>query len=95
MIRHILMVRLTASATSQQLERIGAELAALTCPGRTAFTMGPDLGLRDGNMDLAMVADFTDIGAYQAYDTDPEHTRIRRDLIVPIAERLERCQIEL
>jgi len=94
-IRHIVLARFNQSATPAAVEDIRAALAGLAGPGRTSFTMGPDLGLRPGNMDLAIVADFIDTDAYAAYDTDPEHDRIRRELIAPIVERLERCQFEL
>jgi hypothetical protein len=94
-IRHVVLVELTKDATGEQVERVRAELIALDCPGRLAFSMGADLGLRPGNMDLAWVADFADTLAYQAYDNDPEHVRIRRDLVAPIAARLERCQFEI
>ncbi len=95
MIRHILLCRLDPAATADGIARIRSELAALDCPGRTSFTMGRDLGLRPGNMDLAIVSDFESREAFAAYDVDPEHDRIRRDLIAPLAERLERCQFEL
>jgi hypothetical protein len=95
MIRHIVALRLNGSATPERVARIRSELAALDVPGRVAFTMGPDLGLRAGNLDLALVADFDDVESYRAYDADPEHDRIRRELIAPIAERVERCQFEL
>lgn len=95
MIRHIVAFRLNATATPEQVERIRSELAGLTCPGRVAFTMGPDLGLRPGNLDLALVADFEDLDAFAAYDQDPEHNRIRQELIAPITERIERCQFAL
>jgi hypothetical protein len=94
-IRHVVLFRLNASATPEAVARIGAELAALTCAGRTSFTMGADLGLRPGNLDLAMVADFESREAFTAYDTDAEHDRIRRQLIAPTTERLERCQFEI
>jgi hypothetical protein len=94
-IRHIVLMELSPDATSEQIDRIHSELAALNSPGRVAFVMGPDLGLRAGNMDLALVADFADAAAFQAYDTDAEHVRIRRDLIAPIASRFERCQFEI
>jgi len=94
-IRHIVTFRLNATATAEAVERIRSELARLTCPGRVAFTMGPDLGLHHGNLDLALVADFVDLDAYRAYDADAEHDRIRRELIAPISERIERCQFQL
>jgi hypothetical protein len=94
MIRHVVTFRLNAAATAEAVERIRSELAGLPCPGRIAFTMGPDLGLRPGNLDVALVADFVDLEAYQAYDADAEHDRIRRELIAPVSERIERCQFE-
>lgn len=95
MIRHIVAFRLNAQATPERVEHIRAELAGLDCPGRVAFTMGRDLGLRPGNLDLAIVADFVDTDAFVAYDTDAEHDRVRRDLIAPVVERTERCQFEM
>lgn len=95
MIRHIVLLRLNAAATAERVAQIQSELAALDCPGRMTFTMGLDLGLRPGNMDLGIVADFESQEAFAAYDIDPEHDRIRRELIAPVAERLERCQFQL
>lgn len=95
MIRHILLIRCKDSVSPEVVAPIRAALEALDCPGRLSFTMGPDLGLRPGNMDVAMVADFADLASYTAYDQDEEHGRIRREMIAPIAERLERCQFEL
>lgn len=95
MLRHVVLFQLNESASPERVEAIRAALGRLDCPGRMAFTMGADLGLRDGNMGLALVADFVDADAYRAYDTDADHDRIRRELIAPIAERLERCQFEI
>jgi hypothetical protein len=95
MIRHILLVRCNHTATPDKLEEIRMALAGLDCPGRTNFSMGPDLGLRPGNMDLAMVADFDDEQAFAAYNDDPEHDRIRKELIIPVSERFERCQYQI
>jgi hypothetical protein len=57
--------------------------------------MGPDLGLRAGNLGMGLVADFVDEAAFRAYDADPEHDRIRREMIAPVVSRLERCQFQL
>lgn len=95
MLRHIVLFRLNDRGSAERVQEVRAALSQLDCPGRVAFTMGSDLGLREGNLDVAMVADFTDLAAYRAYDADPEHDRIRRELIAPIAERLERCQFEV
>jgi hypothetical protein len=94
-IRHIVLLRLNDSATTAQVDDIKAQLLALPGPGRIAYTMGPDLGLRGDNMDVAIVGDFEDVDAYMAYDRDPEHDRIRRELIAPIVSHIERCQFEI
>ena len=41
------------------------------------------------------MSDFVDEDAYRDYDADPEHNRLRRDLLGPIAEHVERCQFSL
>jgi hypothetical protein len=94
-IRHIVLLELNADATPQRIAEIERQLTALACPGRTSFAMGADLGLREGNMDLAIVCDFTDANAYLAYDADAEHNRIRAGLIAPLTVRVERSQFEL
>jgi hypothetical protein len=94
-IRHVVLFRLNESATTERVAQICSELTGLACLGGTAFTVGADLGLRPGTMDLAVVADFESVEAFTAYDQDAEHDRIRRELIAPIAERIERCQFEV
>jgi hypothetical protein len=95
MIRHIVLLELNDAAAADRIAEIKRQLTALVCPGRTAFAMGVDLGLREGNMDLAIVCDFTDADAFRAYDADGEHNRIRSDLIAPLTVRVERSQFEL
>jgi hypothetical protein len=89
------LFRLNESATPERVAQICSELAGLNCPGRTAFTIGTDLGLRPDNMNLALVADFDSVEAFAAYDQDDEHGRIRRDLVAPVTDQIERCQFEL
>ena len=95
MIRHVVLLQLNSGATAEKIAVIASELAAIDFPGRIGFTMGSDLGLRPGNMDVAIEADFASREAYAAYDVYPEHDRIRRELIAPITQRIERCQYEI
>ena len=53
--------------------------------------VGRDTGARPGNMDLAVSNDFPDEAACRALGEDPEHVRVRGELLAPIAERIERC----
>ena len=94
MIRHV----------SIMIFKEGTDVAAITravdllvdrVPGPVAHAYGRDLGLRQGNADLATTFDFPDEDAYKAWDTDPEHERIRKEFIVPHLESITRCQIRL
>lgn len=60
--------------------------------GPLAFTYGLDAGLRSGNGGFAVCADFADEAAYRAWDTNPEHERIRREEILPKLASAVRCQ---
>lgn len=69
-------------------------LRQLNCPGTVSYTLGDDLGLREGNWSFAIVADFADVSSYRGYDEDAEHNRWR-GLLAPYAERIARVQFEL
>jgi hypothetical protein len=70
-------------------------MKAIRFDGCTRWELVRDLGLREGNMPYAFVAEFEDEAAYRAYDAHAEHNRIRRELLAPIVERLERFQYEV
>jgi hypothetical protein len=95
MIRHIGLFILKPGTTAAQVAPWVSAIKAMTVPGLLAHTWGLDLGLREGNASMAAVFDFADEAAYQAWDTDDEHNRIRRELMQPILVRAERCQYRL
>ncbi len=74
---------------------MAAALRGVSTGGMLALTVGRDAGLRDGNAELGIVADFADEAAYRAYDEDAEHNRIRRELLAPILDHAERCQFRV
>jgi hypothetical protein len=50
--------------------------------------VGADLGLRDTNADLAVVADFADEDAFRTYSGHPAHLEVIRTHVEPlVAER--------
>jgi len=91
-IRNVVMVKLKPGTAPDQVERLINELQGMQVPGMAHLSVGTDAGLREGNLDLVIVVDLDDEAAYKAYDEDAEHNRIRRDLVAPIAERVERIQ---
>jgi hypothetical protein len=94
MIRNVVMVRLKTGYDAARLAEIQAGFRGLDCPGTLSYTIGDDLGLRDGTWSFAIVADFTDADAYVGYDRDPRHNELRAEL-APMAEQIARVQFEV
>lgn len=70
-------------AVAEALAGLPSEIA-----GVRDMRMGADLGLRPGNFDFAVTADFDDEDAYLFYRDHPAHQQIVVDLIRPVmAER--------
>ena len=93
MIRNIALIKLKAGSDEGHIKALIDAVSKLRTPGMQSQSVQRDAGLREGNADLAVIGDFDDESAYQVYDADPEHNRIRRELMAPLAERAERCQI--
>lgn len=92
MLRNVVMMRFKHGTSHEQVEAIRLALEALDFPERTNLSIGRDAGLRQGNMDFVVQADFPDEDSYRRFDADEEHNRVRRELIAPIADSVERCQ---
>ncbi|MBS1694886.1 MAG: Dabb family protein [Actinobacteria bacterium] len=94
MIRNVVMVKLKAGHDPAEVAEVQAGFRGLNCPGTVSYTIGDDLGLRDGNWSFAIVADFADVEAYRGYDQDAEHNRLRAKL-APSIEQIARAQFEI
>ncbi|WP_111512138.1 Dabb family protein [Mycobacterium kyogaense] len=94
MIRSVVLAKLKGGYDAAELAQIQQGLRNLNCPGTVAYSMGSDAGLREGNWDLVIVADFTDADAYRGYDADDEHNALRARL-APMIEQIARAQMEL
>jgi hypothetical protein len=93
-IRNVVLVKLKPGYDPAELADIQQDFRDLNCPGTISYTLGNDLGLRDGNWSYAIVADFTDEEAYRGYDLDAAHNAARARL-APLAEQVARVQFEL
>lgn len=91
MIRHVVLAKLKPGYDAAELRSIQQELYELNCAGTVRMTAGIDAGLRDGNWDFVIVADFTDADAFHGYDRDEAHNRVRARL-VQIADQVSRAQ---
>jgi hypothetical protein len=95
MIRSCTLIEFAPGTSEEYVAEITRQTEALEIEGMRSIHAAPDLGIKDGNMHYAVVADLNDAAAYRRYDTDPEHERIRRELTRPVLVRYERVQYEL
>ncbi|PRC41500.1 stress protein, partial [Mycobacterium sp. ITM-2017-0098] len=73
MIRNVVLAKLKTGYDAAEVEAIQDGLRGLDLPGTVRYTVGTDAGLRDGNWDFVIVADFEDVVAYRGYDDDAAH----------------------
>lgn len=92
MIRNVVLFSVKEGTQPEQVEAIARAMKAITFAGCSRWEMGRDLNLRAGNMPYAFIAEFDDEAAYRAYDANEEHNRIRRELLAPIVDKIERFQ---
>jgi Stress responsive A/B Barrel Domain len=85
MLRHVVLFtwtedtdQETRAATVAALRRLPDEVG-----GMTAFAVGPDAGLVEGNAHTALVADFPDAEAFRAYAADPRHLAVIAEFVKP------------
>lgn len=89
-----MLAKLTAGYDRAEIEQIQQQLTELNLAGTRRLTAGTDLGLREGNWDFVIVADFDDAAAYRTYDEDADHNRLRARL-APWIEQIARAQFEI
>lgn len=95
MIRSVVLFSVKEGTRPEQLDAIVRAMKAIRFEGCQRWELERDLRLREGNMLYAFISEFEDEAAYRAYDTHAEHNRIRRELLAPIVERLERFQYKV
>ena len=94
MIRNVVLAKLKTGYDAAEVATLQDGLRELSCPGTLSVTVGTDAGLRDGNWDFVIVADFEDAAAYRGYDEDVEHNKLRARL-APMVEQIARAQFEV
>lgn len=91
-LRHVVAWRLATDDPAEraaQAARITAELRALdgVVPSIRAISVGPDI-VGGGNWDVALVADFEDEAALEAYVQHPAHQDVVAYVRSVVAERV-------
>ena len=97
MLRHVAMFRLKPDAPEDAARGLeeGLFLIAQTIEQIAAYSYGPDLGLREGNWDFAVVADFASADDFRAYAEHPDHQAFIRDRLAPVVAERVSIQFEL
>ncbi len=97
MIRHIAMFTLKDGAPEGSVEHLeeGLFLLAQTIEAISAYTYGPDLDLREGTWDFAVVADFETPDDFRAYAEHPDHVAFIEERLTPVLKDRASLQFEL
>ena len=97
MIRHIAMFTLNDDAPEGTVEHLeeGLFRLAQTIDAISAYTYGPDLGLRDGTWDFAVVADFETPTDFRTYADHPDHVAFIKGRLTPVLKDRASLQFEL
>jgi hypothetical protein len=96
MLTHIVTMTLKADAPADRADKIVAALAALPAaiPEIKEYRVGTDLGLAEGNYDIALVATFDDESGFVAYRDAPPHLEVIAELIRPVIDQRSAVQFE-
>ncbi|MPQ96720.1 Dabb family protein [Modestobacter sp. I12A-02628] len=97
MLRHVVLFTWDDAVDDQRRESTVAALARLPeeVGGMTAFTVGPDAGLAEGNAQTALVADFPDVDAWRRYAQHPRHLEVIAEHVRPFLASRTAVQFEV
>jgi len=97
MLRHIAMFRLKDDAPEGTLESLSIGLSRLPerIPEIASYRYGPDLGLREGNFDFVVVAEFENQDDFISYANHPDHQAFIRDALTPVVAERVAIQFEV
>jgi len=94
---HLVTFTWRPEATNDDVVAIIEALTSLPehIPELVSYNFGPDLGLREGNADFAVVAVLDSAEGLLAYLDHPEHVRILDEFIRPLIATRQAVQIEV
>ncbi|MBW4042728.1 MAG: Dabb family protein [Acidobacteria bacterium] len=78
MIRHLVLFRLRSESPQERAEHLAGMRSRLeglrsVVPGTLSIHVGPDVGGGPNHWDVALVSEFEDQGALDAYQAHPDH----------------------
>ena len=93
---HVALFTWKPGTTDRQILDLKDGLAALPglIPEIKGYRFGSDAGLKEGNVDFAVVADFESAEAYRAYSGHPAHRDVIERLLTPLLGTRSALQFE-
>jgi len=97
MLRHVVMFKLMDGAPADALKSLEDGLQALpqSISEIASYRYGSDLGLREGNFDFCLVAEFEDADAFARYVVHPDHQAFIKDRLTPVVSERVSVQYEI
>ena len=97
MLRHVVALTFRDDVAAEEIDSIAEQLRTLpsSIAAIRSYVVGRDLGLAEGNAQLAVVADFDDAAGYAVYRDDPGHRAIITERILPLLQQRSAAQFEL
>jgi len=94
---HMAVFQWKPGVTDEQVQALGADLATMPglIGGVKSYRFGPDLGLREGNLDYGVVAELATPADVARYLDHPAHQRLVEQHIVHMVAARRAVQINL
>lgn len=89
-----MLMQVREGATPDQIDAAleGLRTMPEKIPGILRYEFGKDLGLTEGNPDMALVADFASEEDWRDYLSHPEHVAMTEAVFTPIKGTMTRVQ---
>lgn len=96
MVRHVVMFKLKDEAPEGTFESLSIGLSKLaeSISAISRYSYGLDLGLREGNFEFVVVADFENADAYASYLDHPDHLDFVENQLRPVVSERVAVQFE-
>ena len=88
MLRHVVMLQLSAEATDADVDALVDGLAGLPAviPEIRSYSIGRDAGIAEGNFDVVVIGEFDDADGYHAYSANADHQAVIAERIKPFLQ---------
>lgn len=96
MLTHVVLLKFQPGTDRFRLDSLADSLRALPSqiPEIRDYTVGVDIGLADGNAEVAVIARFDDAEGHAIYTNHPAHRKVIEEQILPVLASRNATQFE-